>query len=101
MSVGIRLHDTAPGTLAERARFASAQGFSCVHLALSKVIGPALMERAALTPGLAAHVREALSPLSVAVLGCYLNLACPSGEEYARVLNKYTAHLRLATYLRG
>ena len=29
MNIGIRLHDTAPGTLKERLAFAKEQGFSC------------------------------------------------------------------------
>lgn len=101
MSVGIRLHDTAPGTLSQRARFAREQGFSCVHLALSKVLGPELMEPTALTPGLASHVRAALAPLETAVLGCYLNLACPDEAEYERTVAKYVAHLRFASWLGG
>ena len=38
MNIGIRLHDTAPGTLSERLGFAKAQGFSCAHLAMSKAV---------------------------------------------------------------
>ena len=38
MNIGIRLHDTAPGTLKERLAFARKQGFSCAHVALSKVL---------------------------------------------------------------
>ena len=38
MRIGIRLHDTKPGTLKERLAFARAQGFTCAHVALSKVL---------------------------------------------------------------
>ena len=38
MNIGIRLHDTAPGTLRQRLAFIRRQGFSCAHIALSKVI---------------------------------------------------------------
>ena len=38
MNIGIRLHDTRPGTLRERLGFAAAQGFSCVQLAMGKAV---------------------------------------------------------------
>ena len=37
MNIGIRLHDTAPGSLKERLAYAKAQGFSCAHVAISKI----------------------------------------------------------------
>jgi len=49
MNIGIRLHDTAPGTLEQRLGFAKAQGFSCAHLALSKVIDGFSMDDASVT----------------------------------------------------
>ena len=38
MNIGIRLHDTAGSNLAEHLAAAKAQGFTCVHLALAKLI---------------------------------------------------------------
>ena len=38
MNIGIRLHDTAGANLAEHLAAAKAQGFTCVHLALGKLI---------------------------------------------------------------
>ena len=46
MNIGIRLHDTEPGSLKERLAFARAQGFSCAHVALSKVLDDFAMEDA-------------------------------------------------------
>ena len=46
MNIGIRLHDTAPGTLKERLAFAKEQGFSCAHVALSKVLDDFAMKDA-------------------------------------------------------
>lgn len=98
MNIGIRLHDTAPGTFEERLGFARKQGFSCVHMALSKVLPEFSMAEAPrlLTDGLAARVREGLSAngLSCAVLGCYLNLAGADGEALERTQEIYRAHLR-------
>ena len=98
MNIGIRLHDTAPGTLAERLGFAKAQGFSCAHLAMSKAIDGFSMQDAPrlLTDELAAEVKGAFAAkgMECAVLGCYLNLANPNEEERARTQEIYKAHLR-------
>lgn len=100
MNIGIRLHDTAGTLLNERLQHAHAQGFSCVHLAMQKVTpGFQMMDAPALlTDALADEVRAALTAhhQSCAVLGCYLNLATPDEEEYARTLACYQAHLRFA-----
>lgn len=99
MNIGIRMHDAAPGTLRERAGFIREQGFSCVHLALSKTIDPKLMEPAAATPGLAAQVRHDLGDIDLAVLGCYLNLTHPDEAAYRDILKRYSAHLQLARWM--
>ena len=100
MNIGIRLHDTAPGTLKERLAFARAQGFSCAHVALSKVLDDFAMEDAPrkLTGDYALRVRQDFdeSGLECAVLGCYLNLADPDPERRARTQEIYKAHLRFA-----
>ena len=101
MSIGIRLHDTRPGTLTQRAQAAHAQGFGCAHLALGKVLGEPYAQPAALTSGLADEVRRALAPLDIAVLGCYLNLAHPDAAVYQATLARYRAHLRFARWLGG
>ncbi len=99
MSLGIRMHDAAPGTLAQRAQFVKAQGFECVHLALSKVISSDYMQPAAATPGLASFVKRSLDGLDVAVLGCYLNLTHPDESVYNKHVEKYIAHMQLARWL--
>lgn len=101
MNIGIRLHDTAPGTLEERLRFAADQGFSCAHLALSKAVPGFSMDRAPealAAEGFAEEVRGAFerTGLSCAVLGCYLNLADPDEEKRKRTQEIYCAHLRFA-----
>ena len=100
MKIGIRLHDTAPGTLPERLSFAKAQGFCCAHLALSKAVEGFRMEDAPerLNEALAAEVRDAFAQngMEQAVLGCYLNLADPNPERRARTQKIYQAHLRFA-----
>ena len=100
MNLGIRLHDTAPGTLPERLAFARAQGFTCAHLALSKAVAGFSMDSApeTLTESFALPVRSAFDAagMQCAVLGCYLNLADPDPERRARTQQIYRAHLRFA-----
>ena len=100
MHIGIRLHDTLPGTLAERLGYAKAQGFTCAHLALSKAVAGFAMNDAPrlLTEELAASVKGDFAALGMecAVLGCYLSLATPDEEERRRVQAIYRAHLRFS-----
>ena len=85
LQIGVRLHDVnttkdrTMQTLEARAQTARAEGFCCVHLALSKVMAGLTFDEAAMTEGLAMHVKRvfARNELDVAVLGCYLNLAHP------------------------
>ena len=103
MNIGIRLHDTKPGTLRERLGYAAEQGFTCVQLAMSKAVSGFQMNRAPelLTEELAKEVREELARAGItcAVLGCYLKLACRDEEEAARVQEIYKAHLRFAKWI--
>ena len=100
MNIGIRLHDTKPGSLKERLAFAKAQGFTCAHVALSKVLDDFSMEEAPrkLTEEYARSVRKDFdeSGLECAVLGCYLNIADQNPERRAKTQEIYKAHLRFA-----
>lgn len=100
MQIGIRFHDLASGTLEERAAFAKEQGFTCTHLALSK-IGPYKMTVPELTPGWAMYIRKVMeqNDLDIAVLGCYLNLATPDQAALEHTQEVYKAHLRFASLL--
>ena len=42
MQIGLRLHDAAKLPIEERLQEVRKQGFTCVHLALSKVMPPEL-----------------------------------------------------------
>ena len=100
MNIGIRLHDTEPGTLKERLSYAKAQGFSCAHTALSKVLDDFIMADAPekLTVEYADSFRREFSEagMECAVLGCYLNLADPNPERRATTQEIYKAHLQFA-----
>ena len=64
MEIGIRLHDTAGSNLEEHLRNAKKQGFSCVHIAMSKVVPGFKMADAPelLTDALADEVRGSSMP---------------------------------------
>ncbi len=101
MNIGIRLHDTISGPLAERLAYVGKQGFSCAHLALSKTVEGFRMADAPerLRDGdFAAMVREAFEKtgMACAVLGCYLNLADPAEESRLKTREIYFSHLRFA-----
>ena len=107
LQIGIRLHDVNAGlapelqTMEARAAKAREEGFTCVHLALSKVIRGAAFDDCALTEGLAAHTRRvfAKNDLDVAVLGCYLNLAHPDPDKLRDIQSRYYGHLRAAALM--
>ena len=100
MNIGIRLHDTAGANLAEHLAAAKAQGFTCVHLALGKLIPGFKMSDAPalLTDELATQVRAELDKngQTCVLLGCYLNLCSPDMEDHAKTVEIYKAHLRFA-----
>ena len=104
IQLGIRLHDVndkapaAEQSLEARAAKAREEGFSCVHLALSKCVAGVSFDHAALTEGLAAYVRRVFweNELDVAVLGCYLNLAHPDPEKLREIQSRYFGNLRVA-----
>lgn len=100
MNIGIRLHDTLPGSLAQRLSYAKAQGFSCAHLALQKALDDFRMQDAPqkLTAEFAEEVKRTFQTqgMECAVLGCYLNLADPDAESRARTQEIYRSHLRFA-----
>lgn len=104
IQIGIRLHDVNTTkekqfqTLEERAKTAREEGFSCVHLALSKVIPGVAFDEAAMTEGLAMRVKRVFgqNELDVAVLGCYLNLAHPDPAKRKDIQSRYYANIRVA-----
>lgn len=107
MQLGIRLHDIHAKlgpefqTMEKRAQTAREEGFTCVHLAYSKVIKGYTFDDCALTEGLAKYTRRVFEGqgLDVAVLGCYLNLAHPDPGKLREIQSRYYGHLRVASLL--
>lgn len=100
MQIGIRFHDTVELPFEERLQEIKRQGFTCTHIALSKVPG-FTADTNALTPGYAMYMRDAFrrADLDVAVLGCYLNLATPDEAALKANTDKYMAHIRFASLM--
>ena len=100
MNIGIRLHDTAGTNLAEHLAAARAQGFTCVHLALARLIPGFTMNDAPalLTDELAAQVKAELDKngQTCVLLGCYLNLCSPDLVSHEKTVEIYKAHLTFA-----
>lgn len=101
MQIGLRLHDAEKLPLEERLAVVKGQGFTCGHLALSKVLDKKYAAPEALTPGYAMYLKNlfAQNGLDIAVLGCYLNLANPNPEKLNEIVEKYKAHIRFAAHL--
>ncbi len=101
MNIGIRLHDTAPGTFEERIKRVKEDGFNCGHLALYKMLKEYPCDNSALTPGYAMYIRSVFEKYGVdcAVLGCYKNLAHPDPEALKKIQDEYRAHIRFASLL--
>ena len=83
MRIGIRAHDVAYAPLEELIPNIHAQGFHCMHIALSKSIKEFKPGVETMTPG----------------LGCYLNLCNPNPEKHKEIVEKYKAHIRFASIL--
>lgn len=100
MQIGIRLHDVKEGAVEQRVKAARKQGFSCAHIALSKLYDYK-MTSSELTPGWAMYLKKifAKEDVDIAVLGCYLNLATPKREDLIKAQEVYKAHLRFASLL--
>jgi sugar phosphate isomerase/epimerase len=87
-NIGIRLHDTIEGSFEEKTAFIKTQGFSHIHLALSKVGMPS--KPADLTPDYADSIKNILGDTKICVLGCYKNLGA---ENFDSLKKEYEANI--------
>lgn len=101
MQFGIRLHDAVQVPVEERLKIVKEQGFTCAHVALSKVVSENSVAPQALTPGYAMYLKRLFdkNELDCAVLGCYLNLANPDAAQLKAIQEKYMANIRFAAHL--
>ncbi|MCR5178890.1 MAG: sugar phosphate isomerase/epimerase [Lachnospiraceae bacterium] len=102
MQIGLRLHDSEELLLDERLKAVRGRGFSCAHVVLSGLMGETA-EAGALTPGYAMYLKKAFAGADIdfALLGCYLNPACPDKSIFDDIMQRYIAHIRFASFLGG
>lgn len=95
MSIGARLHDFGCASAPEMARRVSDAGFECVQLALNKAIEGVKPEYGHMSPGFANGIRRAFDNrgIEVAVLGCYIDPACPDEEKRLKEVERYNEHI--------
>lgn len=98
MIIGVRAHDFGKTSPEELARRISAKGFACIQLAPGKAIAGIDTGPGRLSPGLARYICGVFAEqdISIAVLGCYVNLIHPDPAERARLLGQFKEHLRYA-----
>ncbi len=101
LQIGIRLHDTKERPLEERLEQIHTDGFTCVHMAISKIPEGKGTSFAAFTPGYGMYMKHLFEnqKVDMAVLGCYQNLATPDEAALLNNLKKYEAHIRLASIM--
>ncbi|SDI08020.1 sugar phosphate isomerase/epimerase family protein [Proteiniclasticum ruminis] len=101
IQLGLRLHDSHKLPIENLLPRVKESGFSCVHLALRKVLENLPCTPSSLTPGYASYLKKLFerNGLDIAVLGNYLNLAHPSDEVIRNSIESYYAHIRFASLL--
>lgn len=101
LQLGLRLHDAESIPLEGLLPLVRKKGFTCCHLALSKLFPDIPCTPAALTPGYANYLKSVFSRngIDIAVLGNYLNLLHPDDAYLCNAVEKYYAHIRFASLL--
>lgn len=101
IQLGLRLHDAEKLPVEELLPVVRAKGFTCCHLALSKLFREIPCTASALTPGYAHYLKRTFAEhgVDIAVLGNYLNLLNPDEAYRKDAMEKYYAHIRFASLL--
>ncbi len=92
-SVGIRLHDVEGVGIEEKINEAYRQGFKCVHLAVNKIESNFKIEL--LDKCYSNKLKKLLNEkkMTLAILGCYKNLAHPSDKQLKKIKEQYYRHI--------
>ena len=101
IQLGLRLHDAEKLPMDELLPLVRLKGFTCAHLALSKLLKDVPCTASALTPGYAIYLKHAFEDagIDIAILGNYLNLLSPDHDYLKTAYDKYFAHIRFASLL--
>ena len=101
IQLGLRLHDAEKLPMEQLLPLVREKGYTCCHLALSKLLKDVPCTASALTPGYAHYLKHVFADngIDIAVLGNYLNLLNPDGDYLKTAYEKYYAHIRFASLL--
>ena len=101
IQLGLRLHDAKKMPIEELLPEVRSQGYTCCHLALSKLMPDVPCTASALTPGYAHHLKHLFEQngIDIAVIGNYLNLLNPDEAYLKEAYERYYAHIRFASLL--
>lgn len=101
LQIGLRLHDGEKVPLEELLPLTRAKGFTCGHLALTKLMKGIPCTPSSLTPGYAMYLKRVFAEngIDIAVLGNYLNLLNPDEGYLKNAYEMYYAHIRFAALL--
>lgn len=100
INFGARGHDVTAADFESLAIGLETQGARCVQLALGKSFPGMPSGPGAINPGMGEYCRATLAAhgISVAVLGCYVNLTDPDPVRHARAMAAFETYLRHARY---
>lgn len=98
MIIGARGHDFGKLKVQDLAKKISQREVSSIQLALGKAIADFKYDLGMITPGMANYIKEAFYKhgLSIALLGCYVNIIHPDQDERRKLLSKFKEHIRYA-----
>lgn len=98
MRIGARAHDFGRLKVDELAKKIAEKDVSCIQLALTKAVADFNYDSGMISPGLANYIKQTFEKknLSIAVLGCYVNIIHPDLQERRCLLNKFKEHIRYA-----
>lgn len=101
IQLGLRLHDAEHLPVTQLLPVVRQKGFTCCHLALSKLFRDIPCTAGALTPGYAHYLKRIFAEygIDIAVLGNYLNLLHPDDAYLKHAMEMYYAHIRFASLL--
>jgi L-ribulose-5-phosphate 3-epimerase len=96
LNIGARAHDYCTSGIEDTAEIISAHNFSRIQLALTKSINDFDGKLGQITPGFGNHIRKTLAKneISIAVLGCYINLTHPDEAKRTVLFDYFKEHLR-------
>ncbi|WP_111640654.1 sugar phosphate isomerase/epimerase family protein [Marinimicrobium alkaliphilum] len=96
--LGLRAHDFGPKPAEQLAPSIAASGAACVQLALAKALPEGHLWPSDFKPGELEQIRGHFDKngLSIAVLGCYIDMVTPDDQARELELQRFEAHVAMA-----